>query len=275
VNAPLWLFSETDVGITVNRFSQDLQLIDMELPLALFNTSVEFLSCVAQFIMIIASAKFIGAALPAVLVVFYLVQKFYLRTARQLRLLDIEAKGPLFSKFLEALSGLVTIRAFGWEKEFEHRNQQILEISQRPFYLLFCVQRWLNLVLDFVVTGIAIIVVAIGVKTKGSIDPGLIGVALVNIVNFSVSIKALLANWTMLETSIGAVARVRSFAAETGSEHRPQEIEEPPSDWPAQGAISFQGVTATWHGKSRPVINNLNLPIEAGQKIAICGRSGR
>ena len=66
VNAPLWLFSETDVGITVNRFSQDLQLIDMELPLALFNTSVEFLSCVAQFIMIITSAKFIGAALPAV-----------------------------------------------------------------------------------------------------------------------------------------------------------------------------------------------------------------
>ena len=34
LNAPLTLFSQTDVGDTVNRFSQDLQLIDMELPLA-------------------------------------------------------------------------------------------------------------------------------------------------------------------------------------------------------------------------------------------------
>jgi hypothetical protein len=31
-------FSNTDTGVTVNRFSQDLMLIDMELPLAALNT---------------------------------------------------------------------------------------------------------------------------------------------------------------------------------------------------------------------------------------------
>jgi hypothetical protein len=31
-------FSTIDTGITLNRFSQDLQLIDMELPLAALNT---------------------------------------------------------------------------------------------------------------------------------------------------------------------------------------------------------------------------------------------
>lgn len=31
-------FSTTDTGITINRFSQDLQLIDMDLPLAALNT---------------------------------------------------------------------------------------------------------------------------------------------------------------------------------------------------------------------------------------------
>ena len=40
LNAPLSLFSETDIGTTTNRFSQDLELIDMELPVSLFNTSV-------------------------------------------------------------------------------------------------------------------------------------------------------------------------------------------------------------------------------------------
>ena len=32
-------FAATDTGITANRFSQDMQLIDMELPLAMLNAS--------------------------------------------------------------------------------------------------------------------------------------------------------------------------------------------------------------------------------------------
>lgn len=31
-------FASTDTGVTLNRFSQDLQLIDMELPVAALNT---------------------------------------------------------------------------------------------------------------------------------------------------------------------------------------------------------------------------------------------
>jgi hypothetical protein len=31
-------FSKTDSGVIINRFSQDLQLIDMELPIAALNT---------------------------------------------------------------------------------------------------------------------------------------------------------------------------------------------------------------------------------------------
>jgi ATP-binding cassette subfamily C (CFTR/MRP) protein 1 len=274
LNAPQSFFGETDIGETTNRFSQDLQLIDMELPLALFTTCVEFISCIAQFIMIAVSAKFLGAALPFVIVVFYFVQKFYLRTARQLRLLDIEAKAPLFSMFLEVLSGLVTIRAYGWEEEFDRRHLEVLGVSQRPSYLLFCVQRWLNLVLDLVVWAIAIIVVTIATKTKGTLDPGLVGIALVNIINFGISIKQLISNWTILEVSIGAVARVRTFVVETESEHRLKESRMPPPAWPEEGSLEFSDITATYNGKEKPVINGLNLSILPGQKIAICGKSG-
>lgn len=37
-SAPMSFFSSTDTGITTNRFSQDLELIDMELPVALIRT---------------------------------------------------------------------------------------------------------------------------------------------------------------------------------------------------------------------------------------------
>lgn len=37
-SAPMSFFSCTDTGVTINRFSQDLMLIDMELPISALNT---------------------------------------------------------------------------------------------------------------------------------------------------------------------------------------------------------------------------------------------
>ncbi|KAJ5498183.1 ABC transporter integral membrane type 1 [Penicillium expansum] len=238
LQAPLQFFSTTDVGTTLNRFAQDLQLSDMELPLALFNTTVELLLCTANLIIIAITSKWIGIALPALLAVFYMIQKFYLRTARQLRLLDIEAKAPLFSTFLELISGLTIIRAFGWQADFDHRNRE----------------RWLNLVLDLVVAAVAIMVVAIGVRTQGQVDAGFMGIALVNIVQLSISIKAFpLTGPIWKSPSVRYLAFGHSLDAplsnadETGTALS--------AGWPEKGRIEFQNVTAQYegsltHGKS-------------------------
>lgn len=272
LDAPLSLFAGDNVAHLLNRFSQDLLLIDMELPLALFNTSIELLSTLGNLIVIAVSSGYIAATMPAVLLVFFLLQKFYLRTARQLRLLDIEAKGPLFSHFLETLSGLAAIRSYNAQQDYEHRFLERLDYSQKPFYLLYCIQRWLNLVIDSVVAGIAIVFIAIAVQTKGNIAPGLIGTALVSIINFGVSTKALIENWTNLEMCIGAVSRVRTFALTTPSEHHPTEISEPPLDWPSQGHITFSNLTAAW--KDRSTISNLSLEVSPASKTAFIGASG-
>lgn len=45
IQAPLVFFTKTDTGVVTNLFSQDLNLVDTELPNALLNT----LFCVSQF----------------------------------------------------------------------------------------------------------------------------------------------------------------------------------------------------------------------------------
>ncbi|KAH8805474.1 putative ABC multidrug transporter [Xylogone sp. PMI_703] len=276
LSAPMSFFQNTDTGITINRFSQDLELIDMELPLSVINVVLIFSVLVAQTIVILVTGKYIAASLPFCIAIVYFIQKYYLRTSRQLRFLEIEAKSPLFSHFLELLEGLTTVRAFGWGDQYINESRRALEVSQRPYYLLYCVQRWLSLVLDLTVAGIALVMITVAVQTRGDINAGLIGLALVNIVSFSTNLKLLITNWTLLETSIGAVSRVRSFAADTESENYalPDAQPEPPSEWPQEGSISFNNISATFESSGKSVLRNISFQIKGGQRIGICGRSG-
>ena len=238
-------------------------------------TSAASLTCLAQLIIISYSTRYLAAIVPLVLGVFYMIQRFYLRTSRQLRFMEIEIKSPLFSNFLETLSGLVTIRAFGWEDAYRRRNLELVKTSQKPFYLLFCVQRWLELVVSLTVAGFAVLLVGIAVATRGNISAGFIGVALINIVTFSENIQSLIMHWTVLETSLGAVSRIRSFTSTTESENLPLEDTVPPKDWPSTGGIEFRGVTASYSKDTlRPALKDISISIPGGQKVGVCGRSG-
>ncbi|RSL77560.1 hypothetical protein CEP52_017706 [Fusarium oligoseptatum] len=273
LNAPISFFAATDAGVTINRFSQDLQLIDMDLPLSALNTFATFVLCIAEMALIAAGSYYMAVAFPFLFAALWVVQHTYLRTSRQLRFMDLEAKSPLYALFTESVTGLVTLRAFGWRGALEKKHHELLDRSQKPFYLLYAVQRWLTFVLDMFVAFIAVLVMVLVTQLRGVLSTGLIGVALVNIIQFSQHLKLLMTFWTNLETQIGAISRIKSFASHTASEHEPQENEQPPPMWPSKGTIVFDNVSAGYR-QSEHVLKNISMSIEAGQKIGICGRTG-
>ena len=120
---------------------------------------------------------------PFLMVAIYLLQHVYLRTSRQIRLINLEAKGPLYTHFLETLGGLSTIRAFDWQDDSRNENHRLLDASQRADFLFSCIQRWLNLVLSLMVTAEAILVVGLAVGLRHSTSPGLLGISLNNILS--------------------------------------------------------------------------------------------
>lgn len=160
--------------------------------------------------------------------------------------MDIEAKSPLYTQFLESLNGLATLRAFGWQQDNIKLNNRLLDDSQRPFYLLFMVQRWLTLVMDLIGMALAVMVVGLAVAQRGSASPGFAGVSLVNIISFTTSLKYVVLHWTELETSIGAVSRVKTFEASTTDEHLPQEDVPPPINWPTHGLVKIENLTVSY-----------------------------
>ena len=244
MRAPLSFFTSTDNGITLNRFSQDMQLVDQSLPSAAHGTIFAVMVVIAEAALISAGAGLVAVTIPPTVVMVWVLQKYYLRTSRQMRFLDLEAKSPLYTHFTETLSGLDTIRAFGWQKHFSEANLELLDTSQKPYYLLYCIQRWLNLVLDLMVAAVAVILVAIATQDRSLTSRGAIGVALNNVLGFNQVLSYLINSWTSLETSLGAVSRLRAFEQQTPDENRPEEIHLPPVGWPQQGAIEFRNVSS-------------------------------
>ncbi|KAF4618396.1 hypothetical protein G7Y89_g14908 [Cudoniella acicularis] len=201
---------------------------------------------------IATASGYITLAFPFLVIVLYALQKVYLRTSQRLRLIDLEAKGPLYAQFLETLNGLATIRAFNWQDQSFTKGNDLLDTSQRPFYLLFMIQRWLTLVLDLTCAALAFLVVTLAVKLRTS--PGFTGVALVNIIMLGTNTVDLLKGWTKLETSLGAINRIMTFSAKTKSEDLSGEAEQPHMNWPESGGIEFEGVSAFYNGKSSLIL---------------------
>lgn len=74
--APLTFFSTTNTGVTLNRFSQDLELVDMDLSLSALNCVAASILCLAQIILIGVSSIYAAISFPVCFLFVYLVQKF-------------------------------------------------------------------------------------------------------------------------------------------------------------------------------------------------------
>jgi ABC-type multidrug transport system fused ATPase/permease subunit len=203
-------------------------------------------TCIVKVVVLAAFAKYLGIAIPFLAILVYMIQKFYLRTSRQLRLLDIEAKAPLYTHFLELVSGAATVRAFRWHGTFNAKLISLLNFSQRPVYMLYCIQQGLGFFLDILVAVMAVILVATVVFLRDKFNAGDVGVALTMVMTFNTSLMQLIKFWTMMETSIGAVARVKSYVATTEPEECVSQQVQLPAQWPTNGSIQISDFTAAY-----------------------------
>jgi ABC-type multidrug transport system fused ATPase/permease subunit len=129
------------------------------------------------------------------------------------------------------------------DKEIFH-NQNLLDTSQRPAYLLAMSQRFLASSLNLMVMVMAVGVVTLATQLRT--NSGFAGSSLVTLMTWGESISSLIQYYTQVEISIGAVSRLKAFAENVASENLDGEDLEPPEEWPAQGKIEIRGISASY-----------------------------
>ncbi|KAF7548170.1 hypothetical protein G7Z17_g7235 [Cylindrodendrum hubeiense] len=281
MKARLSLFATADVGTLTNYFSQDMALIDGELPVSLINFATDLAISLSMAGVLASSSPYMAASYPVVIMLLYAVAKFYLRTSRQLRLLDLEAKSPLYAHFLDTGRGIATIRAARLAENCVSQNQQFLDASQRPAYLLAMIQHWLLFMLNVFVLFLAVLTVTLVTRLRDQ-GTGFAGPGLVTLLQLGQIMATTVRSYAKLETSMGAVHRLKALSENTVSEVFEGESMEAPISWPSSGRIHFNRVSASYSdvvNSSDDVqvslaLKDLTLVIEPGQKVALCGRTG-
>lgn len=64
----------------------------------------------------ISTPVFLAAVVP-IAILYYLVQRFYVATSRQLMRLESVTRSPIYSHFGETVTGVTSIRAYNVQRE--------------------------------------------------------------------------------------------------------------------------------------------------------------
>lgn len=232
-----------------------------------------------MFTLVIITAStpvFVALILPLGAVYLY-IQRYYLRTSRELKRLDSVSRSPIYAHFQESLGGITTIRAYRQQKRFALENEWRVDANLRAYFPSINANRWLAVRLEFI--GSFIILAAasfaiISVSTGSNLSAGMVGLSMAYALQITQSLNWIVRQTVEVETNIVSVERVLEYARlpseapEIISKHRPN------ISWPAQGAVSFNHYSTRYRPGLDLVLKDVDLEIKAHEKIGVVGRTG-
>ncbi|GAB9477424.1 Abc transporter c family member 2, partial [Globisporangium polare] len=274
LNAPVNnYFDVTPVGRILNRFSNDLDQLDANLPQQyqnLFQSMVVFLGC----LVVCAMASFwVGLSYIPMLLVFVVTGLYFKKTSREVKRLEGITRTPVFSLFGETLSGLHTIRAFKMQDTFVKLNKEAVDDNTSFYFTYWAAGRWLAVRLDWLSVVIIFVVSLYLVISKGDIDSVLAGISLTYSLMLTSMVQWVVRAADQTDNAMTSVERLLHFreipAEDDGAGCAPINSEL----WPSQGSIKFDNLQLKYRPELPLVLRGVNMEIQGGEKVGICGRT--
>ncbi|XP_019854605.1 PREDICTED: canalicular multispecific organic anion transporter 2-like [Amphimedon queenslandica] len=280
LRSPMSFFDTTPLGRILNRFSKDIYMIDEEIPRSLRSFLITLFTVLSTIVVVsIASPWFMLAVIP-LLVVYIVIQRYYVATSRQLRRLESSSRSPIYSHFQETINGSSSIRAYLKVDEFLAQSEAKVDYNQIAYYPSVCADRWLAIRVEFLGNFIILAASLFAVLQRnydqvfGYISPGIAGLSISYALQVTQELNWMVRMTSELETNIVAVERTKEYS-ETPTE-APSVIpgRRVPPGWPTEGRVQFDHYSTRYRPGLDLVLKNISCDIPGGQKVGIVGRTG-
>jgi len=267
-------FESNPSGRILNRFSKDIEDAEDSIP----NRFKDVVFCVYSFASIIAvisytTPLFIISVIP-VSVLYFLIQRFFVRTSRQLKRLDSASKSPIFSHFNETIVGVSSIRAFKREKLFVKKMEDLIDENLIYFYPNYSATRWLSLRVEILGHFITLFACCFAIISRETLSPGLCALSILYSLNVSTILSWFVRFSSDFEANITSIERIKEYCNTPHEAEWSIEANKPEKEWPNKGHIQFKNYSLKYREDLDCVLNDLNIDIKPGEKIGIVGRTG-
>ena len=278
IRAPVSFFDVTPIGRVLNRFSADMDKVDLELTQSIsqcMNTVFNVLGALAGIIL--ATKGTLLVPLVPMAFVYYRIQKWFRKSSTELQRITSIANSPIFSDFSQTLSGTSSIRAYGAEHRFFEKCKESFDTMNVSYLLVQLTSFWLGVRLDVMGSflSVCIAAVALGTHSADFIPAGWLGLALSYSIEISNYLKQGVRMIATLEAQMNSVERILYYteniepeAAELVPEKDPKE-----GTWPSLGDIELKNISMRYRDGPL-VLKDLSLKVNGGERIGVAGRTG-
>lgn len=274
-----WLDS-TPTGQIVNRFSQDMQKLDMELITSVSGFVGSGVNLVISVITIFVFAPVVIIVLAPLWIVYNRVQRRFRGTAREMQRLLSSSRSPIFQGLDEVIAGVSTIRAFNRKQFFAEANAARCALNIKLNFNIVVLNRWLTFRLKALgIVPVLFVTVGMVLESrtsfmKDSLSGATAGVVLRYSLQLIDQLQSLLMMLTNTELNLVALERVRGYTALAMEPPLEAEADSKFGTWPLEGRIEFQNVTMRYRPDLPRVLNGISFTIPGGTSVGIVGRTG-
>ncbi|KAK9886055.1 hypothetical protein WA026_014838 [Henosepilachna vigintioctopunctata] len=267
-------FDTTPIGRILSRFSADISTVDLGIPFSvemIIRDTFKVLGTL--FVICYSSPPFIFVVLVCG-VLYYIIQRFYIQSSRQLRRLESVSRSPIYSHFSETIAGVSSIRAYNQQERFIGESDSRQDHNQACYYPSIVSGNWLGVRLGIVGNMIILFSSLFAVLERHDMESGLIGLSVSYALQITQTLNWLVITASHLETNIVAVERIREYA------EKPQEApwhipnKTPPPSWPEIGVVYFKNFSVRYRPDLDLVLKEISFNIRGGEKVGIVGRTG-
>ncbi|MEZ4741394.1 MAG: ATP-binding cassette domain-containing protein [Bdellovibrionota bacterium] len=284
VRSKVRFFDTTPVGRILNRLSNDVDVIERDLPWTLTGATGAFFSTVVSLCLLVAVLPILLFFIVPILFVYYRIQRNYRGCNRDLRRLESLTKSPRFAHFKETLEGLSVIRGIRKSDLFLEDFYRYLSNNVRVSHALICLNRWFTVRVSLLggVISIATTTSLIYAARAGWVQAGTAGLVLLYALGLWEGLNWCIRAFSMAESSMTSAERLLSYAKlqsekqirdgiEINDNRLSQSIDE---SWRPKGEITFDGVVARYADDLPDVLKGISFSIAAGSKAGFVGRTG-
>lgn len=269
---PMSFFGTRKVGEIISRFNDASKVRDA-ISGATLTIMIDSLMAIAGgIILYMQNAAMFGVTL--VIIVLYMIivigfNKWYEELNRK----QLENNAQLTSYLVESLNGIQTVKAYNAEKKaYRETDIRFIKLLKSIFNL-----NWANIVQSslkaFVelVGGIIILWVGGAVVIKGNMTIGQLITFDSLLIYFLDSVKNLINLQPQLQTAVVAADRLGEILELEVEKSQDEKSKLTPSS--LKGDIEFKNVNFRY-GTRKLVLEDINIKIKSGQKVAFVGESG-